>query len=601
MIKKLYTRYFKNKFFNRMFIIFSAISIISILSLAFIAAKYINMSYLQKEKEYNNQVLNSMERYFESKLEESRNIVQQIYMNSPMHQEIDNLIKRGYESHLTYKLDRFSQSHEATYIGFEKYFESTIYNAEDINSITIYSKEKNEVFIYSDILRISDEVMFYNEIDNVLSGIWGRKILPDHNVKYPSRKENTLIFTIVYPVMDRFSLDVTGFISIDYDISAINKLISKYADFKGSVFIYTEKGQVIFDSLEKLYEKMPMEIKQASNQRMSEADIISTRNLEDYGVSITVLTRNQHMGKGNSPAKAIFLIASVCIIGAVFLVFMTITTFSKRIKLIFTGFKRVRNGDLTARIPINDLKDEISEMAADFNLMCDEVEGYIERIYVSEIKQKTAELKAMQAQINPHFLYNTLESIRMKAETKGAYEVSDMIYILSELFRHSVKGKTIVSINEELEYSLMYLELFQLRYNDILSVECNIQKEALCFGIVKHSIQPIIENCIKHGVDIEKEDNIIIIKIYIKNKELYIHIIDNGRGIKKEKLYKLEESLTNKDSRDEEGLGLVNVNKRIKLVYGSDYGIYILSKYGKGTEVILKIPAKTKEEMESDV
>lgn len=600
MIKKLYTKYFKNKFFNRIFIIYSAISIISILVVAFTTSKNVSISLQQKEREYNGQVLNIVDRYLEQKLSESRNTMQQIYINSSMYAEIDNLMKNGYNEHLAYKLDRLSKSHDTSYNGFEKYFESIMSNTKDTLGISIYSKDLKQFFIYSDILRTSGTGMLLGDIDKAMPGIWGRKILPAHEVNYYTEKENPRAFTVVYPVIDRFSPDITGFIAFDYDITALNNLVLNQVKFKGNVVIYTDDGQVLFDYEGKYQKKQPSEIEGLINS--NNGDIISTKTFDDPRAAIIAITPRSQMVKGTSLIiQTIFLVSLACILGAVFLVFLTMITFSKRIKLIMHGFKRVRNGDLSARIPVNHTRDEISEMAADFNSMCDEVESYIQKIYVSEIKQKTAELKALQAQINPHFLYNTLEAIRMRAAARGVNEVADMIYILSELQRRAVKGKTVVSIREELEYSEMYIELFRLRYAGTLSVDFDVHKQAVSCGIIKHSIQPLIENCIKHAANMAREGNHITIKIYKENKELYIHIIDNGKGIDKERLYKIKKSLYDKNTHEESGLGLVNVNERIKLIYGRNYGIDIISEPGKGTEVIMRIPAKTKEELEADV
>ncbi|MDT2237568.1 histidine kinase [Paenibacillus larvae] len=134
---------------------------------------------------------------------------------------------------------------------------------------------------------------------------------------------------------------------------------------------------------------------------------------------------------------------------------------------------------------------------------------YIDRVYRSELKQKDTELIAFQSQINPHFLYNTLEAIRMRALSQGARDVGDMIYILATLFRNSVKKKTIVTMEDEIQHCKIYLDLFRIRYQNRLDYDIDIPDELLQYRLIKLLIQPAIENYVVHGFLPERDDNLI--------------------------------------------------------------------------------------------
>ncbi|OPZ84310.1 MAG: putative sensor-like histidine kinase [Firmicutes bacterium ADurb.Bin419] len=266
-----------------------------------------------------------------------------------------------------------------------------------------------------------------------------------------------------------------------------------------------------------------------------------------------------------------------------------------------SGIKNINSGNLSGRIAVKNKYDEISEIANSFNNMCDNLNEYIEKVYISDIRQKQAQLKALQAQINPHFLYNTLESIRMRALVNGSKDVAEMIYLLSSLFRNSVKERPIVNICEEIKYCKMYLELFNMRFMDNINVTFDVKEDVLNFGIMKHSIQPIIENYIIHGIDTQRSDNLLTIRIFKHDSDIYTYVIDNGNGIEEEKLKKIMQSLESPNLTNNSGLGLSNVNERIRLLFGNRYGIDIFSEYGKGTVVLLRIAAKAREELEDHV
>ncbi|MNW53089.1 Sensor histidine kinase YehU [compost metagenome] len=224
--------------------------------------------------------------------------------------------------------------------------------------------------------------------------------------------------------------------------------------------------------------------------------------------------------------------------------------------------------------------------------MLDNLNLYIDKVYKAEIKQKQAELAALESRVNPHFLYNTLEVIRMRAISQGASDVGEMIYSLSMLFKGYVQQKENYSLKDELEACRLYLELFRIRYKDRLSYEITCHRELEDTPVMKMSLQPIIENYIIHGLRTERTDNAVSITVARKDTGMIqAEIVDNGRGITHDRLEEITRNLNQPDSYSE-SFGLRSIHERLKLLYGDPYGVKVQSEEGRGTTVIITFPVR---------
>jgi two-component system sensor histidine kinase YesM len=268
---------------------------------------------------------------------------------------------------------------------------------------------------------------------------------------------------------------------------------------------------------------------------------------------------------------------------------------------IYTPIKKLH--DVTTTITKNDLQalmtsdnvDEITELGMSFNIMI----GKIRELLDSKIKEqenlKKAELRALQAQINPHFLYNTLDTIIWMAEAKKTDQVIEIVSALSSFFRISLsKGKDWITIGEEIERTNSYLTIQKMRYRDILDYKIQVDEGVANYTILKLILQPLVENALYHGIKNKRQGGTIIVRAKPKSpNEVQLEVEDNGIGFTPEKLARLQEELED-DSGDiklESGFGIGNVNKRIRLYYGKQYGISVTSEYHTGTCVTLIIPA----------
>lgn len=610
MLVNLYKKYIKYKFFNRMFLLYLSITVAAIIITSYLAAVNINMSTESREKEKNDQVSKTVSSYFEQKINSSKNLVQSVYVDSRLQDEILYIMENGYKKHLEYKYDKLLSSTDNKYNGFENYFKTWLQRDSDILGICLYSYKQDSAYIYSDSSSIiyPKDPLVTGKFEELMKNPFEIRVIPSHNPHYITLSDkHDRVFSVAYQVNEKFSSNALGIITIDYRIDGIEKAFLKFSDnYKGRIIMITHKGEVVFDSAgiynEEQHPYMDELMASIKNGEENQKNIISTQVSDSSGIlTSAVLPRNEIQRITSKAGNTIIIIAILCITATILLTSFVMNTFSRRINSVMEGIKSIRQGDLSRRISIENNEDEISEIASSFNSMCTDLNEYIQKVYVSEIKQKNAQLTALQAQINPHFLYNTLESIRMRAVIKGAKDVSDMIYLLSNLFRSSIKDKMIVSIDEEIKHSKMYIELFNIRFMNKIRVDFDIKGDVRSYAIIKHSIQPLIENYILHGLDMDREDNNLLIKAEKIDGDIFIYIMDNGTGISKEKLDSVKESLHNLSRSKSSSIGLSNVNERLKILFGSQYGVSIDSREDKGTSVTLRIPAMTIEELEENV
>ncbi len=268
---------------------------------------------------------------------------------------------------------------------------------------------------------------------------------------------------------------------------------------------------------------------------------------------------------------------------------------------IYIPIKRLH--DVTTTITKNDLQalvnrdnvDEITELGMSFNIMIGKIRELLDAKMKEQENLKKAELRALQAQINPHFLYNTLDTIIWMTEAQKTEHVIEIVSALSNFFRISLsKGKDWITIGEEIERTRSYLTIQRMRYRDIMDFKIEVDEEVLNNTILKLILQPLVENALYHGIKNKRSGGTIIVRARQKNEhEVLLEVEDDGIGFTPDKLAQLQAELDD-DSGEmilESGFAIGNVNKRIRLYYGKQYGLSIRSEYSIGTCATLVIPA----------
>lgn len=253
-------------------------------------------------------------------------------------------------------------------------------------------------------------------------------------------------------------------------------------------------------------------------------------------------------------------------------------------------------GDFKTRAHEENL-NEIAVLNASFNRMVEEIGKLVEDIRVEELNLRAAELRLLQEQINPHFLYNTLDNIIWLAESKETQQVVNMVSALSDFFRTTLsKGKDYISVKDEEAHINSYLQIQQFRYRDILTYEIDMDEEVYDCEILKLTLQPLVENALYHGIKGKRGLGHIRVAGCIRDGLLEFTVTDNGIGMKEERLREVRRIITGEmeSTKEKGGFGLFNVNERIRLNYGQQYGLRIESSYGEGTCIWVTVPAVKK-------
>jgi two-component system sensor histidine kinase YesM len=261
------------------------------------------------------------------------------------------------------------------------------------------------------------------------------------------------------------------------------------------------------------------------------------------------------------------------------------------LKTMMAEMNQFREGNLAARMSYR-AGDEIGQINREVEEIFSRLHDLIHEVYITRIYNQEATLKMLTAQINPHFLYNTLDSIRWKAIQNKDTEVGEQIEALSDLFRHILSlGDDLVTVDQEIRHLEAYLYIMNFRYRDRIICKVDIAEGVRAIPIPKLILQPIVENAIIHGIEKQAGPGEIGVIIEEKEGRLLIRVTDNGRGIEPEELRRILQA--GDDSRG--GLALKNIDRRIKLCYGEEYGLEFLRDPEKGMEVRLSIPLKVKE------
>jgi len=273
-----------------------------------------------------------------------------------------------------------------------------------------------------------------------------------------------------------------------------------------------------------------------------------------------------------------------------------VSSITRPVQALSGAATKIADGDFSTRVEVAT-KDEIGTLAENVNEMSGRLEEMVQKIKEDERKMRHTELRLLQEQINPHFLYNTLDTIVWLVEGNSPDKAVNMVVSLSDFFRIVLsKGKDIITIREEEQHIRSYLEIQQVRYRDILEYDIRIPEELYRYKILKLTLQPIVENSLYHGIKVKRGKGSIFVTGTLKDDNIYFDIRDTGVGMTEAELASIRNKLTKPCKETDSGFGLANVNERIQMNYGTEYGVTINSKQGEGTWVQIVIPAQSVDE-----
>ncbi len=391
-------------------------------------------------------------------------------------------------------------------------------------------------------------------------------------------------------------------------------IYSQYKDCgllkNGTMYIVDKAGNLVSHTDEKvLTDKNPTiyreEILEKENYYfLDKNQIVLSQKINDGNWNIVAeIPLNDMLAELFNTYKYFIIVIAVILFVSILVSAVLSKEAVKPMERMIRSMEHVESGDFSVRVEEKGPSD-IVQLLHYYNNMLANTEQYIHKEYQIKKMKRAAELDVLVAQINPHFLYNTLESIVWQARSAGAPKISDMAYSLGKLFNIMVnKGHSMLSVEKELEHVQLYVHLQNVRYNNRFSLKIDLDDEdLLTCKTLKLILQPIIENVILHGFQEKQEECIIHIGVYESHQMLIYEVEDNGVGISERELEHIvdsfsEQNLMEYDEKSAKvrqnngrGIGLKNVHQRIQLYYGMEYGLEIKSVEGEGTEVIIRIP-----------
>ena len=403
--------------------------------------------------------------------------------------------------------------------------------------------------------------------------------------------------------------DPLGYIVVNVRADHFREAVRTAEGLKGTLFVVDRVGMTLYDSsggeTGKPFSGEMYGIDSPDRAESNGNYVINMQMSDRTGYRfINIVSRDVIRREAGSIRRSLFGILAACVALALIISFVSAQLFSRRINRLVQKMRRVDLGDLSVTADVRS-NDEIGYLEKSFNSMIIRLDKHLQTSYVYQLESKTAELKALQAQINPHFLFNTLESIRFNALEHQDPDTAKMIHLLGNLFRRSIQSADLFSeLRQEIDYAGSFIELQKLRYADAFEFVTDVPPKLLNLGVPKFIVQPLVENAIKHGQKGISSGGIISITAREEPEgTLVITVRDNGHGMDEETIRRVRERLEQPEAEgdDHYSIGLSNVHQRIRILFGEPYGLTNESRPGAGTAVSIVMPARRKEELENYV
>ncbi|WP_019423690.1 sensor histidine kinase [Paenibacillus sp. OSY-SE] len=398
-----------------------------------------------------------------------------------------------------------------------------------------------------------------------------------------------------------------GMVQVNIDLNYVRQLLNQQRiGTRDSFYLLNEEGLVLTSTVDdNLYSKLPDNFEfpdQAYGDHGyytvamdKERYLITYAGIAKTGWRIAHAVPLKEMLEENAVITKIMLIA---MIASLVVCVVTAILFSKRIirpiQHLRSLMLRMERGQFQGRVQVQS-NDEIAQLGRSFNRMNERLHELVNQVYEAELRKKEAELKAFQAQINPHFLYNTLDTIYWMSRMEKAYETAQLVEALSKLFRLSLNsGQELTTVRDEVNHLKNYMIIQQKRYEDMIDFHLETDNEDTLNGrTVKLILQPFVENAIVHGIEKLGEPGCIRVDVFRKEDKLIYRISDTGTGVDVAEM----ERLMHESGANNRGFAIKNVNDRIQLYFGDDYGVTFKNNEAGGTIVEIIQPWKTGEDM----
>lgn len=421
-------------------------------------------------------------------------------------------------------------------------------------------------------------------------------VIPPHLPPYYIRQEEP-VFSILREIRDPYSNQLLGCIKIDLAQAAFNRIVDTSSVSKESnIYITDWEGNIFYPIAQQgkvlaLPEKGNAVIEGKGYLTAYETSYLTGLNI------IGVIAENDLKRDAIQLVRFTSYISLLSLLLAAVLAVLVASGITKPILRLQKKMKKVQMGNFEERVSVVS-RDEVGDLCAGFNLMMDEINRLVKEVYETKLRERDAELSALQSQINPHFIYNTFELVNMIAVENHQFEICDIISSLGKLLRYTVdKKERLVLLLEEIKFIKAYKRILASRYGDRIRIEMDIDPSLDCCLVPKLILQPLVENAIQHGI--REHQGIVRIRAAKGERCLLLSVEDDGVGMIEEQCRNLEEKIYGNESYPEElerfgeekkGYALRNVHQRLRLLYGEQYGLAMDTKVEKGCKFVLRLP-----------
>lgn len=571
-----------------MLIPFASLIAAAVIVLAFISVQQIQKALFENSTDYTTQLVQMANSDIDSYISTMENLSELVLNNddvsSYLYEEDEKLTKEKNEEEI------------GNEFGLLRDTRDDIYNIGIVGNNGRYFINNANVSInpYAD----PKDMDWYKE------AILGREEITSSHVQNIVLYEYKWVVTLSRGIVNPKTGNPEGVLFIDLNYSSISSLCEKISlGTKGYVFILDEKGSIIYHPKQQLLynglldEKIEQIVStpKGGNGNFFSDDgkrLYTVTKSEKTGWSVVGVTYLDELLLRSKEIQKLHIALAVCLIFAATVISMMLSSaITKPITRLRGTMKEVEQGNLEVQMSFPKARNEIKDLVDSFNVMVERIKELVKKNKEEQEEKRKSEFKALQAQINPHFLYNTLDSIIWMAESNKSKEVIQMTSALSKLLRKSISNqKETVTVAEEIEYVSEYLKIQQMRYHDKLTYEIAVDREIMNCSIAKLVLQPLVENAIYHGIKTKEGKGHITINGAVEDGNAVLRIHDDGVGMDTETLSHIFDG--NKGDSISK-VGVSNVNSRLKLYYGEAYGLQYNSRIGHGTCVTVTVPMET--------
>lgn len=590
MKKKIYFKSIRTK----MILYFSSLVLLTITIFMFFSINYTKDNLMENSAENSRQLIEQVNLNIENYIDYMENISQVIISSSNVKNYLFHSGNGGLDSKL------------------EEYFQVVLKARKDIYNIALYG-DNGRYFINDGKAKRNpyarlEKREWYQEAKAVGSDI----VISSSHVQNMVDGDYKWVVTFSRGVVNPQTMKVEGLLMIDLNYDVINDLCGAISlGKKGYVYILDQKGEIVYHPQQQLIlsgvKKEPLE--EIINSEKSTSYIDENGEEKIYtpfqsvktGWTIVGVVYTSELVKNEKTVQYMYIgLGSVLTALAILLAFLMSNGITRPLKQLKAAMKEVQEGKFEPVYAAVKGDNEIASLNRSFNRMTEHIDELMKKNTTEQAAKRKSEMKALQSQINPHFLYNTLDSIIWMIETGDQEEAILMTSALAGFFRQAIgKSDDFVTIWEELEYTKNYLIIQHMRYKDKIDFNIMVNQDIMECMIIKLVLQPLVENALYHGLKYKEGKGTIRITGYQQRSNIVIKVMDDGIGMDQETL----KSIFHKKSRvggRYNGVGMVNIQERMVLYYGEGFGLFVESEVGIGTTVTVTLPYRLSEEINED-